>query len=109
MATFTVTNAGTVNVRGDYIENDTNDGKPAYEIVGGGFWLYWSNTLAGGTWAIAVILGESSDPMYLDLNFVGGATPTIGNYSNAVGAPPSATVSAVVASGNHLRRLLISG
>jgi len=52
MADVTVAGAGDGAYNGNYTENGTYDGKPCYELDGGGAWLYWDSTCYAGSWCL---------------------------------------------------------
>jgi len=90
-----VSGAGTAACNGDYPENGTNGGKPAYEKVGGGMWIYWPTAPALGYW----LIGSSKDaPLGARYYKDGvGATPDEGEWELAnAGAEPAPTVTVVI-------------
>ena len=82
-ACYLVSNAGTSTVNGIYEENGTLNEKPCYEIVGGGYWIYFHNI--GGpfySWDIgttAVKEGDASGYYEVPWDEI-STTPQLGTY-----------------------------
>ena len=92
MADWVVSDAGTTACNGDYTENGTEDGKPAYEKDGGGMWLYWYGTY----WSIYTTKGSENYYYYAtEADLPGNPWSSVGGE----GGDPAPTVAAVGGNG----------
>ncbi len=108
---YEVTGAGSGAANGFYRENGTNQGRPRFDKVGGGMFLYFLTAADYGDISAWVIQDQIVGTLLTALYYSASNTPLpwVGAWSNMTGAMPEAGVAQISITGSAIPGETITG